>query len=665
MVQHDGFESLQDAAQYLLYAPLNFMVPDGKAKSGGPAPLIEAHWVPSGLLGVKGLQGPTAPRRVMVLGKMPNLDDAYSRQLMVGGVGDLFRKTLRELDMPDWENWYVTYVARFALNQPVSKLKPCYTEACAYLLAQELALTRPSYLLLLGADAVKAVFGSKTKMDDVRSHVFVLPDATALGQPPIRIEEASPLQAEYGIKVLVSISPGQVLKEAGYTEGFQRDLNMFKHLLLGASTSATPGAGCDYRYLTTPAELSAVIEELIAADYKQLTVDCEWGGPNYYEGWLRMVQFAWAPRTGVVVKLRDPSGKLYGTEQQLSQLYQLLRKLFDRPGMQICGHNIRADGKWLESAGVPILSRVAFDTMLADHLLNESAEHGLEALAVRYTDMGRYDLPVHEWCTKNGLTGAVLHEQGYALIPDELLQLYSAGDVDATFRCWIELERRLKLPENHGLWQLFQTIVMPCTLPIHEIEMSGVLVDQDRIQELTRLYGEKKVVLEQGLKDTLGMAEFNPRSTQQVQKLLFGPEEEGGLGLEPYKTTGKPARMWVDLEPEDRARVSPSTDIETLESLAGANPVVDQLRDYKIIDQVCKTFLRPAVVDDRGYEVYDKGLISFINPTAAGLRPASVRWPTPGGGSPPIPTCRICPRSRTKSWGASWVKAYPRSGPAS
>ena len=74
------------------------------------------------------------------------------------------------------------------------------------------------------------------------------------------------------------------------------------------------------------------------------------------------------------------------------------------------------------------------DTMLADHMINENSEHGLESCAVRYTDMGRYDTSLNYWLKKNKINAKIIKEQGYAMVPGIELHPYGCCDVDATWR---------------------------------------------------------------------------------------------------------------------------------------------------------------------------------------------------------------------------------------
>ena len=48
-----------------------------------------------------------------------------------------------------------------------------------YLLMQEIAIIEPEYILLMGTEAVKAMFGRKASQDKMRSQAFFVPGLRA------------------------------------------------------------------------------------------------------------------------------------------------------------------------------------------------------------------------------------------------------------------------------------------------------------------------------------------------------------------------------------------------------------------------------------------------------------------------------------------------------
>lgn len=72
---------------------------------------------------------------------------------------------------------------------------------------------------------------------------------------------------------------------------------------------------------------------------------------------------------------------------------------------------------WLDHhVGIDMYRRISFDTMFAQHTLNEYADLKLERMAVRYTDLGRYDLELLLW--KKAHKFDEEDNEGYGKVPD-------------------------------------------------------------------------------------------------------------------------------------------------------------------------------------------------------------------------------------------------------
>ncbi len=597
LMQVHGFATVHEALRYMLFSAFDAPVPDGKLHT-------VVRWVPGGLL-QRGPRGPQRPAQVMLISKMPSMDDVSMGETFFGSSGRLMREIAEELGV-DISSWYVTNVCRFVPPGNDKTLKKPHLDICRWLLRQEINLVQPKYLLLLGADAVKAVCGKSMKITNMRSHYYSFDNFNALGTEPKTLDEQG-LAGEYGVKVMATLNPGAVLMEGGYREGFVRDLELFRDWTRNRALAPTDLSDRDYRYVSKRADLRRTIDEIKAKGLREISIDAEWVGGDYRSCVVRTIQFSWAEKTACVVILANLNG------QPHLESVALMQELSDfingyRPA--IIGHAARADGRVMEHRGLHIMRLLAFDTMLADHALNENAEHDLGSCATRYTDMGRYDVPMYKWMDNNGITAKFIKLHGFKGIPDDFLLPYAACDADCTFRVARVLRERLQQPGNEGPRRCYEQIILPTNLPINEIEMAGISVDVDRMEIMTTQFAVKKIELLEKVRTHLNMPGFNPRSTPQMQGLLFGKPEAGGFGLTPYKTTGKPSKMWAELGERDLMRANAATDMETLEFLSDQNPVCSMLRDFKIIDQITKTFLREAEIDEETDEaVYTGGLL--------------------------------------------------------
>lgn len=591
--------SVKELVGQALFRPTRLKVIDVKGKGGEPDTRSDVKLIPGHIWG--GTLGPQ-PANVMIVGKMPGQQELIHERNLVGPVGDRLRDAFK-LVHTEWDQFFVTNVLHFIPPDGGSKVRAYHVRDCATLLMHELLVVHPKYILLLGIDAIKFFFGRKATLRSTRGAIIPIKLGSDIGQSPnVRAarDDWDIVEIEYSTHVMTTVHPAQVLREPKLAPGFEEDIHAFSELIAGRRSAIfiAPDAKYDYQYVSDAETLNGIVDKLITDGVTELSVDCEWGGEDYITGWLRTIQFSWAPGKAVVVILRN-------CESQRTPIFQptpfhaldALHRLFDRDGVHIYGQYFRSDALWLEDIGLRVMKRLTFDTMLADHALNESQEHGLTAMTVRYTNMGRYDIELTQWVKDNPCP-----DGGYGSVPDALLHPYAAADVDAVMRIVPILRAELAKPENAAVARLFYEIVLPSCQPIHEMEITGIRVDPERMIDLLWQYDTRKKELLQELRGMISWPDFNPRSFIQKAKLLFGSIEEGGLGLLPIKSTEKPSREWADvlkLPPEERARINPSTDAESLELLSidasteRQQKVVEVVQQVQTIDQVTKNFLRP------------------------------------------------------------------------
>lgn len=596
-------------AETLLHRSMEIPIIDVKGEDLRPA-----LWIPSCVIGTGRTVGNGVEfhSRLMVVGKRPGADEMRDRRVFTGETGKLLKEVAYEVGMGDAiEAAFGTNVLRFIPFDGGKTLRPHHVRDCMPLLAREINIIKPQFILLLGTDAVKAFFGSKQTLQRVRHRLFLMRSWQDMGTD--RIMDASKIAVDNPVwrdsaKIYATVHPAAVLREAGLRDGLKADMAQMRMIMGGHVSNPTPGVGLDYHYVNSPQELEPILAQA-TRESPVAAVDCEWGGGEWSRGGrLRCIQFSWKAGSSCVVILRHAGMTDSQPPAVRLEMLRLLREYLIKT--HIVGHNFRADAPWLEELGIDIMPSFCFDTMLADHALNENAEHALESCAARYTSMGRYDWELNEWVRRRGIEKG----DGYKDVPDKLLFPYGAADADATLRCYSVLRDMLQRPDNHSVARLFYTTIMPANYPLYEMERNGLLADFERMEVLVHLYANRKEELVQELRDLVRRPDYNFRSIPQTQRLLFGPLSEGNLGLTPVKTTEKPSRMWFDVPEFDLKRVSPSTDAESLEALAPEHEAASKLRDVKIVDQICKNFLRPKQDDGHGGLIYKGGVTGEVDP---------------------------------------------------
>jgi uracil-DNA glycosylase family 4 len=575
----------------------------------------------------KGPFGPITDQAcsVAIVGKMPWKDEIRFQQLFVGQSGSLLFSTLASHGL-DVNGWYLTNVVKFPAPNADGKLKQSWLTECKPLLEYELRLLKPKYILVLGSDAVKTMFGKNASIERLRG-----------------------AHLEYqGAQVVVAMHPSAVMRDPRLTSGFTDDIAMFANRLKDVQRVVTKK---DYFVINNDFMLGQVVDQLLTEKADKFFVDCEWGGLEGSEysngGKLRTIQFARKPHEAFLIHIRS-EGMSVAYKSPIATIGLQLTRLFCRSGVRLAAHMFRSDIKWLDDENRPTTSEIrvpctqqfadGFDTLTGYHVWQPQAENfGLEALSVQLSDCGRYDLEVMRWLDNDKKNGHTADQYGYAFVPDRLLIPYAFCDVDVGIQAWPRIEEALKQQKLDIPYTLFgtpintmydfhQRVVHSVGPELDTIERTGIYTDRERILKLTELFSKKKVILADKLQKLLNWPEFNFQSSLKLSALLYGrkadkvlPPHVKSFNLMPVKTTGKPARDWNKLSAAEQLKKNPAVDAESLKILAerATDPYIQQvlaaLKQAKLVNQVCNNFLRAPQPDAAGNLCWTRGLVSEID----------------------------------------------------
>lgn len=218
-----------------------------------------------------------------------------------------------------------------------------------------------------------------------------------------------------------------------------------------------------------------------------------------------------------------------------SEAIALLRPMFASKRTLIA-HNILFDMKVLHKYGIDITKARIYDTMVADHLINENRSHALKHLS---SVLLQKETVQYEEAEKAGIHSDMFYE-------------YAINDAVWTFELMQYQQDILKA--NPKVAKLFREVEMPFQLVLFEMETIGIEVDTDRIEELytqcseerTRVLQEMCNILgvEYMLQTKLGSGELdfvcsvNFNSANQLRKILF---ERYGLEIVEETPSGAPS----------------------------------------------------------------------------------------------------------------------------
>lgn len=628
------------------------------------------------------------PARVMVLGKMPWQDEINAGRNLVGASGEILVDMLCKLHLDkERQNWYITNLIKFMPPDRSSTLRAGWIADCLPLLHQELRIVRPDYIVCLGADASKALLGPKKTVKYMEGRV------EELSFPVHRHHDDEP--EIHKALCMTVLHPAQVAREPSTARTLERGLSRLSLLVSGARFDQEE-ADLDHRVCESFEEAVDWVQEMrlfykdLPPRERLLAVDAEWEGqhPINKGAHICTIQMSWAEKHAICFHLHNEEGKVVFRDRDdrpaIKRLATLLTEFVQ--DKRLVGHFFVSDLEHLTHHGfnfrkafeVPLddapdgtlawqrlmNGEGGLDTAMMAHAIEETTPLGLEALAMRYTTVPRYDTVLEDavvaLCKELGIKRGAL--EGYGKVPRNVLLSYSMYDADATMRLVKALIPLLDFDyTGNNCWEPFweSMIIQPVILDMH---MNGICVDRERIDDLTIKFMTARARQEEQVKQAARWDDFNIRSVQHVREYLFGEELNGrvirelapeikkegksknkkkpsrvkrvrppeaiSLRVIPLLDTSKPPKQWADIVRDEKEKESsPSTGKQVLAMLAQDNPeMADQIygiRDYRFLDQVLKSMLRPPEADEDTGEwlrdedtdgfVYEAGLASCID----------------------------------------------------
>jgi DNA polymerase-1 len=207
------------------------------------------------------------------------------------------------------------------------------------------------------------------------------------------------------------------------------------------------------------------------------------------------------------------------------------------------------------------LQGVVGDSALASYLVDPTRHlpHRLEQVAREYLHVGLQPI--------RGLLGTGAGRRTFSDLTIDKAGAWTCHQADAAGACWRALQPRLR---EEGTERVLTDVDLPLSRVLAELELAGIAVDDAvlrRIEE--RLVAERDGLLAE-VHAAAGRA-FNPASHRQLGAVLF---EELGL-------------PWTR-----RTKTGYAVDVEVLEDLADAHPVVPLVLRHRTVDKLIQGYTR-------------------------------------------------------------------------
>ena len=256
--------------------------------------------------------------------------------------------------------------------------------------------------------------------------------------------------------------------------------------------------------------------------------------------------------------------------EEALKVVEIFKPMYESDKIMKIRQNIKYDYEVLTRYGVTIQGKM-FDTMIAHYLIQPELHHNMDYLAE--TLLGYQTIHIEELLGPKGKKQKNMRD----VSPTDIYE-YAAEDADITLRLKNVLEPRLK---ELGVEELFWNIEMPLVRVLADMELNGVCLDTEALQDTSKIFNERMREYEQEIYKEAG-EEFNISSPKQVGDILFGKLQ---IMDKPKKTkTGQ----YVTSE-------------EVLQSLENKSPIVRNILNYRGIKKLLSTYIDalPKLINPR------------------------------------------------------------------
>jgi DNA polymerase-1 len=498
-------------------------------------------------------EGDLETAKVMFIGEAPGKQEDEDRRPFVGRAGQYLREAVGKAEIGSEDVIYTNVCKCRPINNrtPVKKeIDRCKKK----FLMDEIEQFKGDLIVLLGAVPLQAILGKGGLLNN-RGYGFTA----------------------HGKHVFVTYHPAYVLRNLNtrVEEAFHGDISKVKAYI-------DNDFSINKVNVDTQDDLELMLTELLEWDGQcNLAFDIETTGYETFDDDVLSIAFSAGDKNWFIPLEHDESPWKGKSDWVMKQLAQL----FTDDKFRLIGQNAKFDIKFLRRRYGITVSNLWFDTMVAHYLLvGKFIPHTLKGMAWRYTNNGGYEID----------------REQLSNIPLEEVARYNVWDTRMT----LDLARYFirQVADSEQFWLMTETIA-PATQAIAEMELEGVQLDVDKLEEMLERYITevtdvenrmmeypiiKRYMKEQGKK-------FNFGSTKQLREVFEM------LRIDTRKVSKKTGAM--------------STDEEALKNVEGKHGLVNDLLDFRKKNKVLGTYLKPYVENNREGRIHAD--YSFIT-TATG-----------------------------------------------
>lgn len=553
--------------------------------------------------------------KVLLLGEAPGENEVSLKKPFMGKAGQLLRRVLKETGYKEDE----FFIFNSVLCRPPNNRDPqdVEIECCWDNVEAVIQEMNPRVIIPAGKTALRRIEGMNIKAITKR-----------VGVP-------KPLPKYGDAISIPIFHPSFVLRNGSHAEQeYMKTLAKVRLVienLTGTRKRSDHAPLVEYRMLEDCGSILDHLKEV--SDSPCISFDTETTSLFFQWADLLTIGYSWDEDRGAAIPWSyfDPEDltlKHYLSPKDRRTVAKALADILSGP-VRKTAHNGKFDYKILHHCLKGEMDRdfkvnnVVFDSMLAHHLLDENSKHSLDALSNKYPEyagyfflndqsvdegkkigsqvrkafiegIAKYHIPDEVFTRKAvgvfrtqfqadleaGKHSKELDyfrniirwtENGFALVPKDVISFYCATDAALAFKLSMEFADEI---ENQGLDFVMHNIVVPLANDLREAEEFGVKVDVPRVKKLIKDSEAKIAELRALIFDAAG-EEFNINSGQQLSHILFDK-----LGIKPFKKT---ATGW-------------SADEESMKSFASQGYAIAQhILDYREQFKIVGTYVAPLL----------------------------------------------------------------------
>ena len=191
------------------------------------------------------------------------------------------------------------------------------------------------------------------------------------------------------------------------------------------------------------------------------------------------------------------------------KIVNIFKGVYEDPKILKVGQNLKYDLEVLRNYNIELKGPM-WDTMIAHYLIQPELHHNMDYMAEIY--LNYQTIHIDELIGPKGKNQKSMR----SLLPSQVYE-YAAEDADVTLRLKNKLEPELKKFECE---KLFYEIEMPLMPVLAEMEMNGVCLDTQSLQETSTILTNRMIEIEQRIYELAG-GQFNIASPKQVGEILF------------------------------------------------------------------------------------------------------------------------------------------------